>query len=738
VKKLLAIALLLILAAAVSAATKPIVLVKGTNTLKTDSREKRSITTFSETVAKALRLIGVDFEWLGDEDVEQGKLAGAKLAIFCYSPNMSAQEAQAAIDFIEQGGKVFQFYSIPGNLLEALGIQRGSWPAPQGRENLTFCRRVIEGVPDLPEQFRQDSWFCRSVEPKAHNAQIWYAWNNGEQDTAPAAVIVSDRGGFMGHVLTANDLEQKSWFLLALVTKFAPSVRRQSMQNAIAQIGQVGAFQSLEEVEAAVNASQAGDAKKAAAALAQARELRDKAKQFAAADKFREVAETCREASRAAMLAYAECQRSKRSEFRAVWIHTAYGVKDWGWEKSIRRLKEMGFNAIVPNMWRAGSAEYNSKLIPVSDRCKTEGDQITECLKWCKKYGIECHPWKVNWNLSTAPDWFLDKLRQEGRLQKDPEGQEIKWLCPSHPENQKLEVESMLEVALNYDVDGVHFDYIRYPSSKGCYCEGCHKRFQEDTGIQVQDWPGEVLRGPKREPFLAWRAEQITRVVREVYRRAHKAKPHIKISAAVFGSWLRTRESIGQDTLRWINEGYLDFVCPMDYTSSNRSLTKLTTLQVAKTAAQIPLYIGIGDWRLKDGAQLIDQINIARRLGADGFILFHYDNLELADNRMPLLRAGITEQDAVLPHHAPQARIEVRAAEGEENVFVVGSKLSLSARLDAQSGVRGKVEAQMRRTDGTVVAKLGQMKSGPKKEFSFTSASTSGWAGASCSNARDR
>ena len=31
----------------------------------------------------------------------------------------------------------------------------------------------------------------------------------------------------------------------------------------------------------------------------------------------------------------------------------------------------------------------------------------------------------------------------------------------------------MLEVVRNYDVDGVHFDYIRYPNKDGCFCAGC-------------------------------------------------------------------------------------------------------------------------------------------------------------------------------------------------------------------------------------------------------------------------
>ena len=47
-----------------------------------------------------------------------------------------------------------------------------------------------------------------------------------------------------------------------------------------------------------------------------------------------------------------------------------------------------------------------------------------------------------------------------------------------------LERDAMLEVATNYDVDGIHFDYIRYPASDHCYCDGCRTRFEPTPKMQ--------------------------------------------------------------------------------------------------------------------------------------------------------------------------------------------------------------------------------------------------------------
>ena len=121
-------------------------------------------------------------------------------------------------------------------------------------------------------------------------------------------------------------------------------------------------------------------------------------------------------------------------------------------------------------------------------------DQIAQCLTACRKFGLQMHVWKVNWNLgSHVPAEFVARLRREQRLQKSSSGKEEPWLCPSNPANQKLEIDSMLEVARNYDVDGIHFDYIRYPDGDHCFCDGCRERFSKSAGVKIQQWPQDVL-----------------------------------------------------------------------------------------------------------------------------------------------------------------------------------------------------------------------------------------------------
>lgn len=345
--------------------------------------------------------------------------------------------------------------------------------------------------------------------------------------------------------------------------------------------------------------------------------------------------------------AYCTAQQPVPGEFRAFWCHSAFGVPGMDWDAAIQRLAENGFTAILPNILWGGVAFYQSKVLPVSPAVADRGDQIAKCVAACKKHGLQVHVWKVNWNLGDAPREFVDKMRGAGRLQVSSSGKEEPWLCPSHPANQQLEIDSMVEVARNYDVDGIHFDYIRYPDGDHCYCVGCKERFQQASNLTLGQWPQAVLtKGPARQAWLEWRRDNITRVVKAVSEQARAAKPKLKLSAAVFRNWPSDRDSVGQDWKLWCDRGYLDFVCPMDYTESDAQFGNWVKAQ-QEWAGKVPCYPGIGAsaTRVTMGAdRVIAQIQLARQHGTRGFVIFNYGATE-ANDLVPLLGKGITRKE---------------------------------------------------------------------------------------------
>jgi len=314
-------------------------------------------------------------------------------------------------------------------------------------------------------------------------------------------------------------------------------------------------------------------------------------------------------------------------EGRGFWNHSGTGAYPGDWERTAKELSQAGFNMILPNMCWGGAAHYPSDVLPRSSVYRRYGDQLDQCVKAARRHGLEVHVWKVNWNLGHfAPKEFVERMHREGRTQVSAGGKTRPWLCPSHPENFKLELDSMIEIARKYPVNGLHFDYIRYPGSDSCFCEGCRKRFEADSGRPVADWPKDCRSGSRRDEYNTWRCKQITRLVEAVSREAKKVRPGIKISAAVFGSYPACRQSIAQDWVAWAKAGYLDFLCPMDYTNDDKVFRALVEKQVRLVDHRIPIYPGIGATSSHSNLsadRVLGQVRLARSLGADGFVIFN-------------------------------------------------------------------------------------------------------------------
>jgi hypothetical protein len=89
----------------------------------------------------------------------------------------------------------------------------------------------------------------------------------------------------------------------------------------------------------------------------------------------------------------------------------------------------------------------------------------------------------------------------------------------------------------------------------------------------------------------------------------------------------------------------------MDYTQSDPSFIGLVENQLNLVDGRIPVYPGIGAWRLPPD-RVIGQIHHARLLGAPGFTVFNLD-AGAAHSVLPAVAAGAGSQPAVPPHRKP-------------------------------------------------------------------------------------
>ncbi len=678
----------------------------------------RGVQQYATQVVAMLREAGLSAGAIDDFDVVRGALKHAKVALFPYNPVLAKGEAEAVREFVDAGGKIMVFYSLPEDMADLLGVENVGWAKRERPGEFAEIRFDAPDIIGLPKSVKQASWNITLAAPAGRNARVIGYWFDDQgADTTRPAVIMSDTGVFMSHVILADDPAKKKQMLLAWLGHYVPKLWPQAAQRAIDSAGAVGPMKKMADLDRFIlaHADAFATGPQAKQALVQTRTWHDKAQALADAGKYVEAIAAATRANREASRAYAFCHKPRTCEFRALWNHSGTGAFPGDWDKSMANLKKGGFNAIVPNMWWAGVAHYDSAYLPKSKTFEKYGDQIAQCVAAGKRYGIEVHPWKVNWNLSNAPQSFVDKMRDEGRLQVDPSGKAIKWLCPSNPKNFELELNTMVEVAQKYDVDGVHFDYIRYPGRRGCYCDGCRERFEKELGRKVENWPKDVYDGALRKQYTDFRCAQISRLVKAVSERVREIKPYCKISAAVFNSYPNCRDSVGQDWVLWCKKGWLDFVCPMNYIQEDEPFAQRVSAQLGYVGGAVPLYSGVGvtlRWR-HTPEQAISQIELAREAGADGIIVFNYSEA-LTGRFMDALGSGIFSQPAIQPHQAPDVAFDIPGQRKDvpHFLFVPGESGDVSAvvaGLGRHRKLATGVQARLRleNTAGDVLEEFG-------------------------------
>ncbi len=614
------------------------------------NQEMRSALSAADEVGDMLGKLGLGSDAIDEKAVAHGALKQRRVAILAYNPGVAPETVAALEQFLDGGGKVFVCYNLAPELGKAMGFARPKYLRPQPPGQFAEIRFEAPDMPGMPKAVRQNSWNITTAEPAGHNARVVARWFDPEgKPTGHAAMLVSDRGAFFSHIVLGDDPDGKRQMLAALLGHLCPPLWEQMVKSKLEGLVRVGHLENAAELaryvkksgnSAAIEAMKAGGE-----ALRQAREQ-------AAAKEYPQAIQRAGEARRLLVEAYLRATPSRADEGRAFWEHSGLGAYPGDWDRTAKELAAAGFNMVIPNMLWGGLAHYESDVLPQSKHFREHGDQIAQCAAACKKHGLEAHIWKVNWNLSNAPRDFVEKVRKEGRTQVSARGEPHDWLCPSHPENFKLELESMLEVARKYDVAGLHFDYIRYPDDDHCYCEGCRSRFESACGTKVANWPQDCYRGPRSKEYHDWRCQQITRLVEAVHREAKKIKPGIKISAAVFGAYPACRESVGQDWVQWIKAGYLDFVCPMDYTESDLGFSALVSTQIDLIGKRIPIYPGIGATASRSALsadRVVGQIHHARSLGANGFTIFNLDRGTI-EGIAPGVGLGAGAKPAVPPH----------------------------------------------------------------------------------------
>lgn len=270
---------------------------------------------------------------------------------------------------------------------------------------------------------------------------------------------------------------------------------------------------------------------------------------------------------------------AQSNEFRAMWID-AWGTGFLDATQTtqlIANARSNNFNAVVVQMRRRGDAFYNI-LAPSNDPKTTAisagydalQDVITKAHDTSGgKKRLEVHCWvttHVIWPdgaLPSNPNHVVN-LHPEF-LTQNSAGEQVlaegRYLDPGHPGATLWNYIMATNIVRRYDIDGFHWDYIRYPQQDSGFNPTAVARYNAEFGLTGQPAPASAQ-------FSDWRRRQVTDFLRWANADLLAYKPNLVISCAVFGSRSDAFNARFQDWAAWNNEGIIDICMPMGYTAS--------------------------------------------------------------------------------------------------------------------------------------------------------------------------
>ncbi len=354
------------------------------------------------------------------------------------------------------------------------------------------------------------------------------------------------------------------------------------------------------------------------------------------------------------------------NELRGMWVICDSLESPASIHQVIVTAKKYGLNALFVQVRSRGDAWYNSPYEPRAEGLShqpREFDPLTQMVAEGHKEGLEIHAWLntfITWSKSKRPrssqhvwnahpDWFSHDWH--GSLStantQDCEGV---FMQPSNPQVQQHLFNVFTDVASRYDVDGIHFDYVRYPNSTYDFSPVTVARFNAYMQPQLdapltQKLDARLKHDPKAyvhafgKEWETWRRAQVTGLVTRISQAVKANKPWMQVSAAVFPDGKDASEDRGQDWMHWLRDGVLDSVSLMAYNTSTARIVEQTKRAVA-IAGDRKVYTGIGAWRLS-AHNVAAKIARVRQAGASGVNLFSYDEVHNRREYLSTLSRGV-------------------------------------------------------------------------------------------------
>ncbi len=363
--------------------------------------------------------------------------------------------------------------------------------------------------------------------------------------------------------------------------------------------------------------------------------------------------------------------RPRSGEFRGVWVATVENI-DFPVSKNVadfkrnylavvNNLKAIGANTIIFQVRPANDAFYPSTLNPWSRSLTgTEGrglpdgfDPLAFMVQEAHRRGLAFHAWlnpyRVSGGTSLSKEAYLRTLAPNNFARRNPglvlcvkrkDGKNLLFLDPGNPATIRFLCNTVHELIMKYDVDGIHMDDYFYPyDGTGTQDRQTYQAYNRNK-LGLEDWRRENV-----DTLIG----SLSNVIRSYNSRYRK---NVQFGISPFGIWANRKthpagsltkgsESYAlqhADTRKWVRGNWIDYIVPQIYWTFGHNAAAYAALadwwSATARGTRTKLYIGHAPSRLGTTAEWSNPNEIfnqfrynSRRPEIGGSALFSYRSI---------------------------------------------------------------------------------------------------------------
>lgn len=298
--------------------------------------------------------------------------------------------------------------------------------------------------------------------------------------------------------------------------------------------------------------------------------------------------------------------------------------------------KKANIKILFVQVYRSNKAWFPSEIgdsAPYEESVKKVGeDPFALLIRQAHASGIEVHAWLNLLSLSANKDAKIlkkygpDILTRNLKKKKTLEDYKIDNQYFLEPGDLRIRKELLMmveEVLRGYpDLDGIQFDYIRYPDVHPFY--GYTKmnieRFKEATG-QKRIKENSLI-------WKDWKRRQVTELVEQLAQKARALRKGIHVSATGCAPYVRAYHEAFQDWPSWVNRGVVDSVTVMSYSTDISTFQKDIEQTKSKVTDFKKTRMAIGAYKMLDTPEIFKSlIKLCEQRGVRAYAILHYGSL---------------------------------------------------------------------------------------------------------------